>query len=175
MLERLGAGRLGCARDNQPYIVPIYFAYEPDRLYGFSTVGQKIEWMRRNPKVCVEADEVIAHNNWVSAVAVGRFEELTDKPGYERIRRQAQAVLKKRAMWWQTAYAASQSRSQPKPAEPIFYCIHIEELTGHCRKARCRRINRLPPRSRGKGGIKGCRTGFSKHNKGRKGGRPAFC
>jgi hypothetical protein len=81
LLERLGAGRLGCARDNQPYIVPIYFAYEPDRLYGFSTVGQKIEWMRRNPKVCVEADEVISHNNWVSVIALGRFEELTDKPG----------------------------------------------------------------------------------------------
>jgi hypothetical protein len=49
-LARLGFGRLGCARDNQPYIVPIYFAYEPDRLYGFATLGQKIEWLRTNLK-----------------------------------------------------------------------------------------------------------------------------
>jgi hypothetical protein len=45
LLARLSTGRLGCARNNQPYIVPVYFAYEPDRLHGFSTVGQKIEWM----------------------------------------------------------------------------------------------------------------------------------
>ena len=29
-----------------------------DYLYSFSTVGQKIEWMRANPNVCVETDEV---------------------------------------------------------------------------------------------------------------------
>jgi Pyridoxamine 5'-phosphate oxidase len=41
-------GRLACARENEPYIVPIYFAYEPDHLYGFSTFGQKIEWAARS-------------------------------------------------------------------------------------------------------------------------------
>jgi hypothetical protein len=39
LLARLGLGRLGCARDNQPYVVPIYFAYEPDHLYAFATFG----------------------------------------------------------------------------------------------------------------------------------------
>lgn len=42
LLARAGFGRLACARDNQPYIVPIYFGYQPDHLYGFSTSGQKI-------------------------------------------------------------------------------------------------------------------------------------
>ena len=41
ILARTGFGRLGCTRNNQPYVVPIYFAYEPDHLYGFSTFGQK--------------------------------------------------------------------------------------------------------------------------------------
>jgi hypothetical protein len=41
--------------------VPIYFAYEPDHLNSFAAVGKKIEWMRANPKVCVELDEVISH------------------------------------------------------------------------------------------------------------------
>ena len=67
-------------KNNQPYVVPIYFAYEPDRLYGFSTVGQKVEWMRDNPLVCVEADEVRAHNEWASVVVLGRYEELSDRP-----------------------------------------------------------------------------------------------
>ena len=38
VLARIGFGRLACARNNQPYVVPIYFAYEPDHLYGFCTV-----------------------------------------------------------------------------------------------------------------------------------------
>ena len=131
LLARLGMGRLGCARNNQPYVVPIYFAYEPERLYGFSTVGQKIEWMRDNPLVCVQADEMHAHNQWASVVVLGRFEELPDKPEYIEVRRQAQSVLEKRALWWQTGYAASQFRREPKPATPVFYCIHIEQLSGH--------------------------------------------
>jgi len=131
LLARLGSGRLGCARDNQPYVVPIYFAYEPERLYGFSTVGQKIEWMRENPMVCVEADEVRAHNEWASIVLFGRYEELPDEPAYAEVRRRAQSVLERRAMWWQTGYAASQSRVEHKPASPVFYCIHIESISGH--------------------------------------------
>ena len=45
-LERVSFGRLACARDNQPYVVPIYFSYDGKHIYGFSTLGQKIEWMR---------------------------------------------------------------------------------------------------------------------------------
>jgi nitroimidazol reductase NimA-like FMN-containing flavoprotein (pyridoxamine 5'-phosphate oxidase superfamily) len=131
LLSRLGIGRLGCARNNQPYVIPIYFAYEPDRLYGFSTLGQKIEWMRANPLVCVEADEVLNHNNWESVVVLGRYEELPDKPEYAVLRLHAQSILEKRAMWWQTGYAASQSRHGKQPATPVFYCIHIEDISGH--------------------------------------------
>src|SRR5262245_26666519 len=49
VLARMNFGRLACARDNQPYVVPIYFSYHGGYLYGFSTMGQKIEWMRSNP------------------------------------------------------------------------------------------------------------------------------
>ena len=59
-----------------PYIVPIYFAYEPDHIYGFTTLGQKVEWMRANPLVCVEVDEVLSHFRWSSVVVVGRYENL---------------------------------------------------------------------------------------------------
>lgn len=73
--------RLACTRENQPYIVPVYLAYdEMSRcLYGFTTPGQKVEWMRTNPLVCVEVDEVTSHDQWVSVIVFGRFEEL---PGH---------------------------------------------------------------------------------------------
>jgi hypothetical protein len=131
LLERLGFGRLACARENQPYIVPIYFAYEPDRLYGFATVGQKIEWMRSNPMVCIEVDEVRSHVEWASVIVRGRYEELPDTPEYSEVRLQAQSLLEKRSLWWQTGFAAAQTRGQFDRDIPIFYCIHIEEITGH--------------------------------------------
>lgn len=130
LLARLGFGRLACVHQNQPYIVPVYFAYEPDRLYGFATAGRKVEWMRLNPLVCVEVDEVLSHYHWSSVVVLGRYEELPDTPAYSAVRLQAQLQLEKRALWWQTAYAASQARSQPHPPNAVFYCIHIEEITG---------------------------------------------
>jgi hypothetical protein len=60
VLER-AMERLGCALDNLPYFVPVCFAYEPAYFYMFSTSGQKIEWMRANPKVSLTtAQEVPA-------------------------------------------------------------------------------------------------------------------
>jgi uncharacterized protein len=35
-LARLGLGRLACACNDRPYIVPIYFSFDADRLYCFS-------------------------------------------------------------------------------------------------------------------------------------------
>ena len=86
LVTRLGFGRLACAHQNQPYIVPIYFAYEPDRLYGFATLGRKVEWMRSNPLVSVQVDEVISHFRWSSVVVLGRYEELPDTPEYAGVR-----------------------------------------------------------------------------------------
>ena len=53
LLGRVSVGRLACSLNNQPYIVPVAFAYEPGFFYIFSTEGKKIEWMRQNPNVCL--------------------------------------------------------------------------------------------------------------------------
>jgi nitroimidazol reductase NimA-like FMN-containing flavoprotein (pyridoxamine 5'-phosphate oxidase superfamily) len=39
MLARVDYGRLATVHQNQPYIVPIYFAYDREYLYGFTTLG----------------------------------------------------------------------------------------------------------------------------------------
>ena len=130
LLARLEFGRLATAHRNQPYIVPIYFAYEPDHLYGFTTFGKKVEWMRSNPLVCVEVDEVLSHLHWSSVVVLGRYEELPDTPEHRDIRLRAQQRLEKRAVWWQTAYAASLARGETQTVKALFYCIHINEISG---------------------------------------------
>jgi uncharacterized protein len=130
-LEKASVGRLACTRNNQPYIVPINFAFDGNCLYAFTTVGQKIEWLRLNPLVCFEVDEVVSHNEWMSIVVFGRYQELPDKPEYDKERIRAHTCLQKRPMWWEPAYMSQEHRDQPHSLTPIFFRIHVDRITGH--------------------------------------------
>ena len=81
--------------------------------------------------MCFEVDEVVNHNDWMSIIVFGRYEELPDKPEYENARIQAHAYLQKRIMWWEPAYISQEHREQPHSLTPIFFRIHIEKMTGH--------------------------------------------
>ena len=130
LLARVRSGRLACARDAQPYIVPFYFAYHYNCLYSFSTVGQKIEWMRANPLVCVEADEVVSAHQWMSVIVFGRFEELLDTPEWRSEREIAWKLLQQHAMWWEPGYAKTIVHGAERPLAPVFYRIHVAQVTG---------------------------------------------
>jgi uncharacterized protein len=105
--------RLACAHENQPYVVPVYLAYhEPSGcLYGFTTPGQKVAWMRGNPLVCVEVDEIASYDQWVSIIVMGRYEELPETPGSDgtRLRMQERPQQLSEAM---PAWCADRSRRQ---------------------------------------------------------------
>jgi uncharacterized protein len=124
-------GRLACTQGTQPYVVPVYFAYHDHALYSFATVGQKIEWMRANPLVCVEVDEILSQQQWVSVIVLGRYEELPDTPEWQSARAVAHKLLQKSAMWWEPAYVESCSEGGPRPLVPIFYRIQVDRITGH--------------------------------------------
>jgi nitroimidazol reductase NimA-like FMN-containing flavoprotein (pyridoxamine 5'-phosphate oxidase superfamily) len=143
--------------DGQPYVVPIFFALDKSAegepcLYGFTTLGQKIRWMRANPRVCVEWDEVEEYDRWASVIVYGRYEELPDapteaqtraparatplpddwRPGQDRAR--AQELLQGHATWWQVGWAAFAARHRGEPAEPfksVYYRIRIDQITGY--------------------------------------------
>lgn len=130
-LQEASVGRLGCARNNQPYVVPVYFGFDGKHIYGFTTVGQKIEWMRANPKVCLEIDERISEEQWTSVIVFGRYEELPDEPRYEVARMLAHEVLRLRPMWWEPAFMSDMHRDTSHSVVPVFYRIHICRMTGH--------------------------------------------
>jgi nitroimidazol reductase NimA-like FMN-containing flavoprotein (pyridoxamine 5'-phosphate oxidase superfamily) len=129
-LKEVKFGRLGCVRDKQPYVVPIYFVCDEKHIYGFTTLGQKIRWMRKNPLVCVEADEVIDHQNWTSVVVLGKYQELPDESSSTGLREYALELLQHRAMWWQPAVSTRDSEPAGT-AQHIFYRIRIDEISGH--------------------------------------------
>ena len=131
-LSRARVGRLGCARNNQPYVLPLNLVFDGNSyLYGFATLGQKVEWMRSNPLVCFEIDEVKNHSHWSSVIVSGRYEELPDRPEFEPARVHAQECLQKRVMWWEPAYISQEHRDKPHSLTPIFFRIKIENVTGH--------------------------------------------
>ncbi|HEY3025617.1 MAG TPA: pyridoxamine 5'-phosphate oxidase family protein [Pyrinomonadaceae bacterium] len=130
-LQKSTVGRLGCALNNQPYVVPIYFAFDGQHLYGFTTVGQKIEWMRANPQVCLEIDERTSAEEWMSVIVFGRYEEMPDEPHYKAARVKAHRLLQQRAMWWEPAYMSNAHREGCHSLVPVFYRIHIAHMTGH--------------------------------------------
>ena len=132
LLCRKRLGRLACSREGQPYLVPFYFACDNNFIYSFSTVGKKIEWMRANPLVSVEADEVVSAQNWMSVVVLGRYEELPDTLEWSRERAAAFKLLRREAMWWEPAYAKTAIPRGVRSLEPVFYRIHIDEITGRC-------------------------------------------
>ena len=142
--------RLACAREDQPYIVPVYLAYGEVShcLYGFTTDGQKVAWMRTNPKVCVEVDDITDADRWVSIVVVGRFEELAEVPtdnrstpraidrphnaaesasirpaesrslNYDDERERAWRALQTHAEWWEPGCTVWAARVQSGATEP---------------------------------------------------------
>lgn len=131
LLARSRLGRLACTRGDQPYVVPIYFAYARQHLYGFSTMGQKVEWMRTNPLVCIEVDEIVRSNQWVSVVVLGRYEELTDTPEWRQELRFAHDLLKAHAAWWEPGYVKTIIHGTERPLEPLYYRVCVQQVTGH--------------------------------------------
>jgi nitroimidazol reductase NimA-like FMN-containing flavoprotein (pyridoxamine 5'-phosphate oxidase superfamily) len=129
VFARGSIARLGCSLDNQPYILPIFYAYEPDSIYVFSTFGQKIEWMRVNPKVCVQVDEIANQANWVSVIANGTYQELPDSQDSVE-RNHARQLLEKQHQWWLNALAERRSQVDDLLIAPLFFRIQTISMTG---------------------------------------------
>jgi nitroimidazol reductase NimA-like FMN-containing flavoprotein (pyridoxamine 5'-phosphate oxidase superfamily) len=132
LLTRMRLGRLACTQGSQPYIVPFYFAYQDYFLYSFTTVGKKIEWMRANPLVCVEVDDLVNSQEWTSVVVSGCYEELPDTPKWQCERAFAVKLLQQYAMWWVPALARTLLHSKERTPVPVFYRIRIVGITGRC-------------------------------------------
>ena len=130
VLKHATHGRLACAHLDQPYIVPFSFALDPGRncLYGISAPGQKIDWMRTNPKVCVEVDDVADRFNWVTVLVFGRFEEIGETPLDVEDRRRAGELLQERESWWLPGLGKLASGKESGRA--IMYRILIDRVSG---------------------------------------------
>jgi nitroimidazol reductase NimA-like FMN-containing flavoprotein (pyridoxamine 5'-phosphate oxidase superfamily) len=129
LLKRVSVGRLACSLDDQPYVVPVSFLYEGDFIYIFSTLGKKVEWMRQNPKICLQADEIGSWSNWTSVVVTGKYLELRD-PYYTSEREHAIEQLEQVTEWWRNPLAQRREQTNDLLIESVFFRIDIESMSG---------------------------------------------
>jgi nitroimidazol reductase NimA-like FMN-containing flavoprotein (pyridoxamine 5'-phosphate oxidase superfamily) len=129
ILGRTHLGHLACARFDQPYIVPIYFSFDAELscLYALSLAGQKIYWMRENPKVCLEVGDIADKTQWTTVLVFGRYEELERGPDHAEARSRAERLFKRRRQWWLPA--AGQTRARVRD-ELVLFRVQIDRLTG---------------------------------------------
>jgi len=127
LLSRATMARLACARDNQPYIVPIHVDLDGDFLYGHATLGQKIEWMRQNAQVCLEIDELDSDRTWATVVVFGHYEELPHTAAHESARNVAERLFQRHPSWWEPGSVPLAGQPQ-RP--PIVFRIRIDRMSG---------------------------------------------
>lgn len=127
VLRRNHVARLACARNDQPYVVPVLFDFDGEHLYSFATLGQKIIWMRNNPRVCVEVEDLEDQYHWTTVLLFGQYEELKRIPEHEDAQRRARELFERREEWWLPGAAKMQG---PEHHVPIVYRIRPDRLTG---------------------------------------------
>jgi uncharacterized protein len=131
-------GRIGCNDGEKTYIVPVSYVFEGNFIIAHSVEGMKINIMRHNPKVCFEVDEIVSYTNWKSAIAWGRYQELTD----ERDRYNAMKLFIDKLLHVKISHTAAlndavapgQHPGVTTGKKPIIYRIIINEVTGKFEK-----------------------------------------
>lgn len=71
-------GRLGYSDGERIYVIPIsYLLYNGKYIIAHSREGEKIDILRKHPKLCMEVDEIDDLDNWRSVLVWGTYQEIT--------------------------------------------------------------------------------------------------
>ena len=84
LLLRGKMGHLGCSRDGHPYVVPMNYAYDGERVFFFTTEGTKTEYIAANHEVCFQVEEITDALRWSSVMVLGGAELLAKPEETER-------------------------------------------------------------------------------------------
>ena len=79
LLARVGYGHLACCLEDQPYLVPIHYAYDGTNVYVYTTEGKKSEIIEKNPNICLQVEDVQDNRHWKSVIVTGKAKLLDDE------------------------------------------------------------------------------------------------
>ena len=95
---------------------------------GLPPSDRRVDWMRSNPRVCVEMDDVADQTHWTTILVFGRFEEVGDSAPDDIARRRALHLFQQRPNWWLPGVAKREGGSEHHSA--VIYRIQIERVSG---------------------------------------------
>lgn len=135
LLQEASYGRLGLARGQQPYVVPLCFYYENNRIYWHCGLkGQKVDYLEHNPRVCFQVDDVkgiirgpsaCKYNiNYRSVIAYGTVQKIVDQEEKQRY------LGKLAGKYMKDAEPAAVVFSEKQLAGVNLIKLEIESLTG---------------------------------------------
>ncbi|WXG39867.1 MAG: pyridoxamine 5'-phosphate oxidase family protein [Candidatus Freyarchaeum deiterrae] len=78
LVLRNKSGRLGLSVNDEPYVVPVSYAYHEGKIYIHSGRGKKTEYLAKNPRVCFQVDEVYDNGSWKSVIIYGKAKFVED-------------------------------------------------------------------------------------------------
>ncbi len=131
LIYRCEVCRLGLSVADQPYVIPLFFGYDGERLYlHCAPTGRKLELLRQNPRVCVEFDVLLGlERNERPCAWSARYQSVIGT-GTARI---VEKVEEKQAALAliMAHYGAPDARFTPEEAASVtVLCVELEELTG---------------------------------------------
>jgi uncharacterized protein len=122
LLRRQRIGRIGSTAVGHVQITPIIYGYDGESIFGHSRYGRKIQYMRGNPEVCFEVEEIVDPTSWRVVEITGRYEELKGAQDRDRAMRLILA---------QAGGGPESSAVQVERGEDlVIYRIHIDKRTG---------------------------------------------
>jgi uncharacterized protein len=130
MLAAQHLGYLASARNNRPYIVPVHYAFEAAKIYGFSMPGRKTDALKDNPHACIHVDDLAHHDQWRSVLIEGKYTELPDTPEFHNERIYAWSLLQKHDLWWEPGIFKPNADGDIGAHTPLFYSISVDEISG---------------------------------------------
>jgi nitroimidazol reductase NimA-like FMN-containing flavoprotein (pyridoxamine 5'-phosphate oxidase superfamily) len=126
LLKRIGFGHFACSRGEQPYVVPIHYAYDEPYIYIYTTEGAKSEIIKDNPKVCLQVEEILDDGTWKSVVVMGTARQILDPEEREKavnlIRSSNPTLLPALAIKWANNWIRENIE--------VIYRIEPKEVTG---------------------------------------------
>jgi nitroimidazol reductase NimA-like FMN-containing flavoprotein (pyridoxamine 5'-phosphate oxidase superfamily) len=88
LLRKIGYGHLGFIHEGKPYVMPMHYYLEGEKIYLFTTEGMKTHDIDMSPKICLQVEEIIDDPlHWRSVIVTGQATRLTEKMEIERVRK----------------------------------------------------------------------------------------
>ncbi len=125
VLEAEAVAHVATAVGGEPYVTPISFVVLGDELMFRTTPGRRLDAVKQNPRVCVEASRVDEAGNWESVLVFGDARILDDP------NREADVVAALLAKYHEASEGLfSMGGGRPFDPQPVVVAVPLTEVSG---------------------------------------------